>query len=49
MISASWRKICDRLTLLYMGRVMEQGPPRTCSARLRHAYTQALIAARPAL
>jgi peptide/nickel transport system ATP-binding protein len=40
-------KICDRLTVLYMGRVMEQGTTAEVLAAPRHAYTRALLAANP--
>ncbi len=40
-------KICDSVTLLYMGRVVEQGPTIELLSAPRHAYTRALIAAGP--
>jgi len=40
-------KICDHLSVLYMGRVMEQGPTADILAAPRHAYTRALLAANP--
>jgi peptide/nickel transport system ATP-binding protein len=40
-------KICDRLTVLYMGKVMEQGTTANVLAAPRHLYTQALLAANP--
>jgi len=40
-------KICDRLTVLYMGRVMEQGSTADVLTAPRHAYTKALLAANP--
>lgn len=40
-------KICDRLTVLYMGRVMEQGTAEEVLSAPRHAYTKALLAANP--
>jgi peptide/nickel transport system ATP-binding protein len=40
-------QICDRLTLLYMGRVVEQGTTADLFARPRHAYMRALLAANP--
>ena len=39
-------QICDRATLLYMGRVMEEGTTATL-LEPRHPYTRALIAACP--
>ena len=40
-------KICDRLTVLYMGRVMEQGATSDVLRAPHHAYTKALLAANP--
>jgi len=40
-------KICDRLTVLYMGRAMEQGTAEEMLGAPRHAYTKALLAANP--
>ncbi|AXK79914.1 ABC transporter ATP-binding protein [Pseudolabrys taiwanensis] len=40
-------QICDRATLLYMGKVMEQGLVRDLLDQPRHAYTKALMAACP--
>jgi peptide/nickel transport system ATP-binding protein len=40
-------KICDRLTVLYMGKVMEQGATTDVLAGPRHPYTKALLAANP--
>ena len=40
-------KICDRLTVLYMGKVMEQGAAAEVLAAPRHPYTRALLAANP--
>ncbi len=40
-------KICDRLTVLYMGRVMEQGATADVLSAPHHAYTKALLAANP--
>jgi peptide/nickel transport system ATP-binding protein len=40
-------KICDRLTVLYMGKVMEQGTTAEVLASPRHPYTRALLAANP--
>ena len=40
-------KICDRLTVLYMGRAMEQGTTEEVLCAPRHAYTKALLAANP--
>jgi len=40
-------KICDRLTVLYMGKVMEQASTADVLAAPRHPYTKALLAANP--
>jgi peptide/nickel transport system ATP-binding protein len=40
-------KICDRLTVLYMGKVMEGGNTADVLAAPRHPYTRALLAANP--
>jgi peptide/nickel transport system ATP-binding protein len=40
-------QICDRLTVLYMGKVMEQGVTAEVLAAPRHPYTRALLAANP--
>ena len=40
-------KICDRVTLLYQGKVIEAGPVREMIERPDHPYTRALLAASP--
>lgn len=40
-------KICDRLSVLYMGKVVEQGSTAAVLDAPRHAYTRALLAANP--
>ncbi len=40
-------QICDTTTVLYMGKVMEQGPTDRLLSNPQHAYTRALIAANP--
>jgi peptide/nickel transport system ATP-binding protein len=40
-------KICDRLTVMYMGKVVEQGATADVLTTPRHAYTKALLAANP--
>jgi peptide/nickel transport system ATP-binding protein len=40
-------KICDRVTVLYMGKVVEQGATADVLKSPRHAYTKALLAANP--
>jgi len=39
--------ICDRVTVLYMGKVMEQGTTAQVLVSPQHAYTKALLAANP--
>jgi peptide/nickel transport system ATP-binding protein len=40
-------QICDTTSVIYMGKVMEQGPTDRLLAAPRHPYTAALIAANP--
>jgi peptide/nickel transport system ATP-binding protein len=40
-------KICDRVTVLYMGKAVEQGTTADVLSAPRHAYTKALLAANP--
>ena len=40
-------QICDTVTVMYMGKVMEQGPTDRLLSTPAHAYTKALIAANP--
>ena len=40
-------QICDQITVLFQGRVVEQGPTDQTLEAPRHAYTRALIAATP--
>jgi peptide/nickel transport system ATP-binding protein len=40
-------KICDRVTVLYMGKVVEQGITADVLTNPQHAYTKALLAANP--
>jgi oligopeptide transport system ATP-binding protein len=41
------RQLCQRVVVMYLGRVMEQAPANEVFARPRHPYTRALIAAVP--
>jgi len=43
------RSLCDRVVVLYLGRVMEDGPVVDVLQRPRHPYTQALLSASPSL
>ena len=40
-------QVCDRMTVLYGGKVLEQGATAAVLGAPRHAYTQALLAANP--
>jgi len=39
--------LCDRVVVLYLGRVMEMAPTESLYAHPRHPYTRALLAAAP--
>ena len=43
------RHLCDRVAVLYLGRVMEEGPSEQLFAVPRHPYTRALLSASPRL
>ncbi len=43
------RHLCDRVAVLYLGRVMEEGPVAAVFARPLHPYTRALLSAAPSL
>ncbi|BDG74260.1 oligopeptide/dipeptide ABC transporter ATP-binding protein [Roseomonas fluvialis] len=43
------RRVCDRVAVMYLGRVVEHGSAATIFAEPRHPYTRALIAAAPHL
>jgi peptide/nickel transport system ATP-binding protein len=39
--------LCDRIAILYLGKIVEIGPARRIVAESRHPYTRALMAAVP--
>jgi oligopeptide/dipeptide ABC transporter ATP-binding protein len=41
------RHLCDRIAVMYLGRLIEVAPTETLFARPRHPYTQGLLAAIP--
>ena len=41
------RLLCDRVVVMYLGRVIESGPAEAIFARPRHPYTKALLSAIP--
>ena len=41
--------LCDRVAVLYLGRIVEQGPADEVLKRPRHPYTRALVNAVPSL
>ncbi|MGH7212015.1 MAG: oligopeptide/dipeptide ABC transporter ATP-binding protein, partial [Acetobacteraceae bacterium] len=43
------RSLCDRVVVLYLGRVMEEGSAEAVFARPAHPYTRALLSASPTL
>ena len=43
------RHLCDRVVVMYLGRIMEEGPAAASSPRPAHPYTRALISATPRL
>jgi peptide/nickel transport system ATP-binding protein len=43
------RQVCDRVAVLYLGRVVEEGPTAEVFAQPRHPYTRTLIDAAPVM
>jgi oligopeptide/dipeptide ABC transporter ATP-binding protein len=43
------RSLCARVVVLYLGRVMEEGPAAAVFETPRHPYTQALLSAAPSI
>ncbi len=43
------RHMCDRLAVMYLGRIVEQGPTEEVFQNPRHPYTRALLGAVPRL
>ena len=41
------RLLCDRVLVMYLGRIVEEGPAREVFAAPRHPYTRALLSAIP--
>jgi oligopeptide/dipeptide ABC transporter ATP-binding protein len=41
------RHIADRLAVMYLGRIVEEGPTAAIFSRPRHRYTEALLSANP--
>jgi oligopeptide/dipeptide ABC transporter ATP-binding protein len=42
-------RMCDRVAIMYLGRIVEAGPAHAIFASPRHPYTRALLAAAPRL
>jgi oligopeptide/dipeptide ABC transporter ATP-binding protein len=43
------KRMCDRIAIMYLGRIVESGPTPAIFAKPHHPYTHALLAAAPRL
>lgn len=43
------RHVCDRVAVMYLGRIVESSPTTPLFAHARHPYTQGLVAAAPSM
>jgi oligopeptide/dipeptide ABC transporter ATP-binding protein len=43
---AAVSRVCDRIAVMYLGRIVEEGPTQELFARPAHPYTKALLSAR---
>ena len=41
------RYMCDRIAVMYLGKIVEMGPTEEILARPKHPYTKALLSAVP--
>jgi peptide/nickel transport system ATP-binding protein len=41
--------VCDRVAVIYLGRIVEEGPTKEVFLRPKHPYTQALVSAIPSI
>lgn len=41
------RRLCDRVAVMYLGRIVEEGPAEAVFTRPLHPYTAALVSAIP--
>jgi len=42
-------RVCDRVAVMYLGRIVEEGPAAELYAAPRHPYTRALLASTPSM